>query len=249
MIDTRWTTQNPPEQLLPVRRLFASLLLFGASFGFVEAAVVAYLRPHYEAVHAHAYPERREDDFFPLLRFDQLQAAGSLPAQLLIVELVREVATLVMLAAVGLAIAQNFRQWVAGFAIAFGVWDLCYYLFLKVLLDWPDTLLTWDLLFLLPVPWVGPVVAPVLVSVSLVGAGALVLKREARGDPVRLGGANGAAILLGGILIVTSFCCDYLHLMSGGMPRDFNWTLFSVGEAVGLAAFGRACRARPLKGR
>jgi hypothetical protein len=231
-----------PEPLVPVRRLFAALLLFGVSFGYVEAAVVAYLRPHYEAVHANAYPQCRENDFFPLLRFDQLQAAGAQPARLLMVELVREAATLIMLAAVGLAMGRNFQQWAAGFAIAFGLWDICYYLFLKILLDWPETLWTWDLLFLLPVPWVGPVLAPVLVSVSLTGAGALVLKREAQGNPIRLGGANGAAILLGGSLIVTSFCWDCPHLMNGGMPRDFNWLLFFAGLAVGLAAFGRAFR-------
>jgi len=233
------------EQQLKVRRMFASLLLFGVSFGFVEAAVVVYLRPHYEAVHARYYPERRDNNFFPLLRLDQLEAAGAQPARLLIVELAREAATLVLLAAVGLAIAQNLRQWVAGFAVAFGIWDSCYYLFLKLLLDWPDTLMAWDLLFLLPVPWVSPVLAPVLVSVSLIWAGALALKREARGEPIRLRGTNGASIFLGGSMIVTSFCWDCRHLMSSGMPRDFNWLLFFVGEAVGLAGFCHASWARP----
>jgi hypothetical protein len=232
------------EQQVKVGRLFASLLLFGVSFGFVEAAVVVYLRPHYEAIHVRYYPERRENDFFPLLRLDQLEAAGSLPARLLIVELAREAATLVMLAAVGLAIGHNVRQWVAGFAMAFGIWDICYYLFLKLLLGWPDTLLAWDLLFLLPVPWVSPVLAPVVVSVSLIWAGALVFEREARGDPIGLGRADWFAILLGGSMIVTSFCWDCRHLMSSGMPREFNWLLFFVGEAVGLAGFCHASWAK-----
>ena len=76
-----------------------------------------------------------------------------------------------MLAAAGLAIAGNFRQWLAGFMISFGVWDIFYYVFLRLLIGWPESLMTWDLLFLLPVPWVGPVIAPVLVSLSMIVAG------------------------------------------------------------------------------
>ena len=80
--------------------------------------------------------------------------------RILLVDLVREFGTMVMLAAMGLAIGRNLREWFAGFMIAFGVWDIFYYVFLKVILDWPASLWTWDLLFLLPVPWIGPVIAP-----------------------------------------------------------------------------------------
>jgi hypothetical protein len=222
------------------RRLLVSLLLFGISFGFVEAAVVVYLRPHYAALQASYYPERREGDLFPLLRLDQLEAAGPMAKRLLAVELAREAATLVMLAAVGLGLGHNFRQSFAAFLVAFGIWDVGYYLFLKLLLDWPSTLLDWDLLFLLPVPWTGPVLAPVLVSVSMIGAGVLVLQREAEGKPIWPGAAAWSAIIAGGSMIIVSFCWDCRHLMGGGIPVDFNWPLFAAGQAFGLGGFFHA---------
>jgi hypothetical protein len=79
-----------------------------------------------------------------------------------------------MLAAIALAVARNARQWTAAFAIAFGVWDIVFYACLKLLLGWPASLFTWDILFLIPVPWVGPVIAPVLVSLTMIAAGILV---------------------------------------------------------------------------
>ena len=184
------------------RRLLVSLLLFGISFGFVEAAVVVYLRPHYAALQSSYHPERPEGDLFPLLRLEQLEAAGPMAKRLLAVELAREAAPVLMLAAVGLGLGRNFRQSFAAFLVAFGLWDLCYYLFLKLLLDWPDTLLDWDLLFLLPVPWAGPVLAPVLVSVSMIWSGTLALKREAQGQPIQLGAAAWSASIAG-----SSGCC------------------------------------------
>lgn len=222
------------------RRLLVSLLLFGISFGFVEAAVVVYLRPHYAALQSSYYPERPEGDLFPLLRLEQLEAAGPMAKRLLAVELAREAATVVMLAAVGLGLGRNFRQSFAAFLVAFGLWDLCYYLFLKLLLDWPGTLLDWDLLFLLPVPWAGPVLAPVLVSVSMIWSGTLALKREAQGKPIQLGAAAWSASIAGGSMIIASFCWDCRNLMDGGMPTNFNWPLFAAGEALGLSGFFRA---------
>ena len=52
-------------------------------------------------------------------------------------------------------------------AVAFGVWDICYYLFLKIMCDWPKSLFDWDILFLIPLPWWAPVIAPV--SIALYG--------------------------------------------------------------------------------
>ncbi len=63
---------------------------------------------------------------------------------------------MLMLGPVALAIARNARQWTAAFAIAFGVWDIVFYVCLQLLLGWPASLLTWDILFLIPVPWGRP---------------------------------------------------------------------------------------------
>src|SRR5262249_41148126 len=154
------------------------LVLFGTSFGYVEAAVVVYLRAHYEALHQRLHPERTPGDYFPILTLEQLHAAGPEYARFLYTELVREVATMLMLAAVSICVAGNFRQWLAAFMVAFGVWDLAYYLSLTLLIGWPDSLFDWDLLFLLPVPWAGPVWAPVAVALVMVGAGGVLLWRE-----------------------------------------------------------------------
>ena len=71
---------------------------------------------------------------------------------------------MVMLGSVALAVARNLHEWIAAFAIAFGVWDIFFYVFLKLMIHWPESLSTWDILFLIPLPWVGPVWAPVLVA-------------------------------------------------------------------------------------
>jgi hypothetical protein len=217
-------------------RTLAALVLFGVSFGFGEAAVVIYLRPLYQPLHG-----RGEAELFPLVTLEQLEAQPKYQ-RLLVIELVREAATLVMLAAVGLAVARNGREWFAAFVIAFGVWDIFFYVFLKLLLDWPDSLLTWDLLFLLPLPWVGPVLAPVLVALAMIGSGVTVLRREAVGRPVRMGWGHWAILLGGGMVAVTAFCWDYRNTLAGGEPNPFNWPLFTLGLGIGLAGFWLAVR-------
>src|SRR5262245_13555353 len=117
-------------------RVLASLALFGVSFAFVESAVVTYLRHAWQPIHSRLFPDARDDSIFPIIRIDQLQAEGPEHMRLLWTELAREAATLIMLGSVALATARNMRQWFAGFMIAFGVWDIFFYVFLKVLLDW-----------------------------------------------------------------------------------------------------------------
>lgn len=227
-------------------RIFLSLLLFGISFGCVEAAVVVYLRTIYVPLRQATFEAVEHNDLFPLLTPEDLQAAGPQYARLLLVELGREVATLVMLVAAGLAIARNFPQWLAGFMIAFGVWDIFYYVFLRLLIAWPASLMTWDILFLVPVPWVGPVIAPVLVSLSMVVAGGVILWREAKDRPIRFQRLDWAAIVLGGLTVIVAFCWDWRHTAAGGWPHPFHWPLFVLGEAIGAAGFLHALLKRAL---
>ena len=225
-------------------QILLALCLFGIAFGYVEAAVVAYLRTIYVPIrHAtfHAVPH---DDLFPLLQIEHLQAAGPQYVRLLWTELGRELATLFMLAAAGLAIGRNFREWLAGFMIAFGVWDIFYYVFLNLLIGWPSSLWTWDILFLLPVPWVGPVLAPVLVSLSMIVAGVVILWRESLGRPVHGGTLHWTLIVLGGLVVITAFCWDSPNTTAGGWPNPFNWPLFTLGEAMAVAGFVHALGCR-----
>jgi hypothetical protein len=216
-----------------MRRAVAALFLFGISFGYVEAAVVVYLRAIYNPIRAHLHPERGPNDLFPLITSQELANAGPENPRRLAIEIGREAATMVMLGAVALAAASNLHQWIAAFAIAFGVWDISFYAFLKLMIHWPESLNTWDILFLIPLPWVGPVWAPVLVALSMIVCGWISL---------RAGGIRGrlphfAGVLAGAAVIVIAFVWDFRNTSAGGLPNPFNWPLFLVGEAIGLIAF------------
>jgi hypothetical protein len=224
---------------------YLALVLFGVSFAYVEAAVVVYLRAVLEPVRHTMLHQEDDDGTFPLLTMQQLREAGPQYAHCLTTEAARELATLVMLASAGLAVARNFRQWLAGFMVAFGVWDIFYYVFLRALIDWPPSLMTWDILFLVPVPWVGPVIAPVIVAVSMIAAGAAILWREADGHRIEFSKSHWAMIFGGGLIVIVAFCWDSRHTSAGGLPNPFNWPLFAIGELIGIAGFLDAFRRQP----
>ena len=219
------------------------LVLFGIAFGYVEATLVVYLRDLYEPLRTQVYPEVAADTLFPLLKPQDL--TGTEAEHRLLAELGREAATLIMLAAAALPAATSVTGWMAGFLLAFGVWDIFYYVFLKVLIDWPASLMTWDLLFLLPVTWVGPVIAPVLVAAAMIVCGTIVMWREAAGRPIALRWTHWAAIVIGGVIIVVACCWDYRNILSGGLPNPFNWPLFLVGLLLGCVAFVHGARRPP----
>src|SRR5262245_38021901 len=136
--------------------------VFAIAMAWVESAVVFDLRTFIDRI------EPYQPDPLPLV--------GKLGH----VELVREFATMVMLFTVGVLAGKTWRaRW--GYAlVAFGVWDIFYYVFLKVMCDWPHSLLDWDILFLLPLPWWGPVLAPVLIAILMIVWGTLASQFEPR---------------------------------------------------------------------
>lgn len=207
---------------------------FAIAMAHVETMIVVYLRRLY-------YPEGFR---FPLVIID---------TPTLVLELQREAATLVMLAAYGIAAGRTRAGKLANFIIAFGVWDIFYYVWLKVVLDWPASLLTWDVLFLIPVPWVGPVAAPVSVACTMVGMGLVLLHLERRGvtpaGEFRVWAAQTAACLI----IITSFTIDVLPrlpdqgaLLGKWVPTAYRWWMLILGLLLAIAAFTRwaapACR-------
>ena len=225
---------------IPWKHTVLALLLFGTAFGYLEAAVVTYLRALHEPARQRFYPGRSAAELFPLLTLTQLHAAGDQQKSTLAAEIGREAATIIMLAAVALAVARNAGEWAAAFVIAFGTWDIVFYLGLKLLLGWPASVLTWDILFLIPVPWVGPVLAPVLVSLAMIAAGMWHLRAQARDQPVRIGAGHWSGILLGAVIIIVAFAMDYRHIMAGGVPVRFNWSVFGAGLALGTGSYGWA---------
>ena len=224
-------------------RTIAGLVLLAVSFGYVEAAVVVYLRSLYLPLRLRFYPTVPRAELFPLLTLQQLRGLGPEHAARLRTEVGRELATLLMLAGVAVTAARKPREWMPAFMIAFGIWDAAFYASLKLLLNWPASLLTWDILFLFPLPWVGPVLAPVLVSLSMIGAGVLMLWRDYSKRPIYVGRIRWLFIVTGGVLILIAFMLDFRNTMAGGLPNAFHWEVFFAGEAIGLLAFASAVKA------
>ena len=124
--------------------------LFGIAFGFVEASVVVYLRAALGLQSA--------------VDYQQIQILSNLPSGLLIVEICREIATIIMLVSVALLVAKKPKEQFAFFLWAFAFWDIFYYVGLWLTVGWPSSLTTGDVLFLIPVPWLAQVWFPLLVS-------------------------------------------------------------------------------------
>ncbi len=196
---------------------------FAAAFGWVEAAVVVYLRRL-------VYP----DGFvFPLRPLD---------AELLRVEAAREFATIVMLVAVA-ALAGRRRWERFGFFLAgFGTWDLAYYLGLKVAIGWPAGWADPDILFLLPVPWVGPVYAPFSIAALMVVSGAAVVKRAADGRRLRAGPSCWLLATAGCAVLLWSFMRDQDAGLRGAMPSTYPVWALALGDALLAAAAWRFLR-------
>jgi hypothetical protein len=223
-------------------RASLALILFAVGFGYVEAAVVVYLRHIYGPLRQALYSGRNAGDLFPLIPIAQLSSEH---VRLLTVELGREAATLLMLSGAGLLAARERRQWIAGFAIAFGIWDISFYVLLKVLLDWPASLLTWDILFLIPVPWVGPVLAPVIVSATMIVCGLVALRCDWDGRPIDATSSHWIGLIGSALVIIASFTWNFHTLLAGAPPERFNWTVFSAGLLAGIGTFVHAWLKRP----
>lgn len=145
-----------------------------------------------------------------------------------------------MLATVGWLAGRSSIDRVAWSAVAFGVWDIGYYAWLWHLSGWPSSPGMWDLLFLVPVPWVGPVWAPVIVSAALIGFGLAAARRLHAGQPLGVDRGTVACILAGGALVVLSFTWDAARILAGGTPRPFPWPSSS-------RAWRWPCGERPLR--
>jgi hypothetical protein len=209
-------------------RSIVSLVLFGIAFGYVEASVVIYLRTIGGSIRAAAGLPAQ--DLFPLLRLDQLPPAL---LTLLRIELGREAATLIMLAGLAVAVARGVRASLGAFLLAFGVWDLAFYLWLRVLIGWPPSLLTWDILFLLPVPWAAPVLAPAIVAATMSVFGARLLTHQSN----RASQLGNLALALGAAVVLASFIWDWRRWMNGVTPEHFPWAIFALGELLIIAGF------------
>lgn len=219
--------------------IFLWVTAFGIAMGFMESAVVVYLREIY-------YPEGFT---FPLKAIDQ--PIGT-------TEFIREAATIIMLLSIGFIAGRKPPEKFAYFIYTFAVWDIFYYVFLKVLLGWPESLLTWDILFLIPLTWVGPVLAPILNSVTTILLASVILYFSSRREKFTMTFTHWALLIIGAIITMINYMEDYtsymlerfsfvelfsssnmqeiMELNSVYIPTNFNWWLYAVGQLLFLAA-------------
>lgn len=192
------------------------VVAYAIAMAWAESAVVFYLRTMIGRIDPH------QPEPFPVL--DDGFA---------LVELVREFATLVMLFAVGCLAGRSWRARIGCAVLAFGVWDIFYYIFLKMICGWPHSVLDWDVLFLLPLPWWGPVIAPVLISLLMIFLGTVASQFE-RTPALRLSNWRVWVLNFAGIaLALYVFMADAIAAALNGakavrlvLPEKFNWPLF-----------------------
>jgi len=201
---------------------YLSLWLFGLAFGLVESAVVIYLRQA---------GGLGGGELFPVL-----QNMTEIQQRLFGIERIREGATLALMLAPAILFSDKLFERFLAFGIVFGVWDLAYYAFLYLLQNWPESLFTFDVLFLIPTLWVAPVLCPVLISASLIVFGSgylLIARRRMARNPSAL---QWLIAVLGGALVQLSFVDNADYYLAGGMPPRFSWLLFASGYFLAALA-------------
>jgi hypothetical protein len=221
------------------RSRFVWLAVFAVAMGFLEAIVVIYLREIY-------YPDGFD---FPL---------KLMSSDIIAIEWIRELATLVMLAGISIIAGRNNLQRLFYFLFVFGVWDIFYYAALKLLIGWPASLMTWDLLFLIPASWAGPVLAPVICSAIMIIMSLLIIIKQEKDYLMRIRLADWLLILGGAVIILYTFLADYsrlivdsgvlaskrshagseqlMNMISNYVPDKYSWLLFVTGIVLVVSA-------------
>ena len=218
----------------PLLKTIVWLTLFSIAMGYMETAVVIYLRKLY-------YPQGFQ---FPLI---------SISHDLAMIEFLREAATLLMLAAIGILTGKSTAQKFAFFIYSFAIWDLFYYIFLKLFINWPESVFTWDILFLIPVPWVGPVLAPCIVSTTMILFMYYIIYYDYKGLNTSIKSGEWILFILGSLLVILTFMIDYFKFISNNptksiwtlsgnqsmfsevatyIPTHYNWWMFTFGELI-----------------
>jgi len=225
---------------MSLRSKIVTITLLAIALGFLENAVVIYLREL-------LYPDGFK---FPL---------APMPVNLVVTELLRELSTLVILFTIGIMAGKTFSQRFAWFCYVFAIWDIFYYIFLKLMLGWPESLMTWDILFLIPTTWTGPVLSPLIVSCTLILLAMVILIHAEMGLNTRIKGMEWGGLILGSLVLIFGFILDYTKYMLSHftlqemsqvknpevlevamlyVPFQFPWWIFFLGEVIILGTIG-----------
>jgi hypothetical protein len=215
------------------------ITLFAIAMAYMESAVVVYLRAVW-------YPGGFE---FPLKVLDY---------HIVVTEFLREAATMIMLISIAVIAVKEAISRFAVFIFAFAVWDIFYYVFLWFLLGWPPSLMTWDILFLIPVTWVGPVIAPVINSITMILLALVILSAKRKEEHFSIHRIEWCLLILGSFVVIYAYIQPYLQFLlsrysfgeilhfrehpdlitySGSfVPVHFSWIIFSMAEILFLVA-------------
>jgi hypothetical protein len=126
----------------------ALLAIFGIAMAHFEGVVVVYLRKALGMLDSESNRE----------------SLDKIPRRFLTIEMTREVATIIMLLVIADISGNTLFEKGIFFLWTFAFWDLFYYGSLYILIRWPESLKTIDVLFLIPKPWIAPVWIPVTIS-------------------------------------------------------------------------------------
>ena len=197
---------------ITARTRWMIVMTFAIAMAMVEAASVFYIRALVDRIEPY--------------QSNPLPIHGALGN----VELWREAATLVMIASLGVLAGRTWRHRAGYAALAFGAWDIFYYVFLRLMSGWPRTVFDWDILFLLPLPWWGPVLAPVSIALVMILWGTLATQSSDRATDARWAGALAG---VGIVVALAVFMIDAWRALPQGrnavlqvLPTTFNWPLF-----------------------
>jgi hypothetical protein len=211
-----------------IKRLISRLIIvaiFSIAFAYIESAVVVYLR---EIFHPNGFD-------FPLKVLD----TADTDIRLFFTEVGREAATLVLILTACSLFGENRRQRVAYFLAIFAIWDIFYYVWLKALLDWPASIMDWDILFLIPVTWASPVLVPVIVSLTMFGFSLVILLLDTRSIHIRPGILDWMGLAAAALLMAVLFCHAGLFAAQADYYRHFNWPGFVIAELIAVCFFVR----------
>ncbi len=211
---------------------FIYLGLFATSMGYLEAAVVVYLRKI-------IYPN---NFLFPLVI--------DISNKFFFIEIARELSTIIILFMVAVLAGKKFIERFSYFLYIFAIWDIFYYLFLKITINWPASFLDWDILFLIPIPWTSPVLAPLVCSLTMIILSSLVFYLFKKYPSlINLSKVEWALFSIGTSTIFISFIWEFTSILiknfyqiiygktldkiiSVYIPDRFHWEIFGLGEAL-----------------
>lgn len=191
--------------------------IFAIAMAYLESAVVVYLRRLYGITELE-------------------KALVSMDAQIIYIEAGRELATLIMVFTAAILAGKSVQSRLGYFLVLFGTWDIFYYFWLRVFIGWPVGWLDTDLLFMLPFPWWGPVLAPMLIAILMVISGVALVKMDGRSKAVKPGKIGWVALTLGVLIDLYVFMSDAIAALPASMETlshvqmsQFNWPFYIAG--------------------